>query len=89
MLPAALCRRASAFDFRPSFPSVIGSLANLLDIPGFADLGVFLLASKIMSNIRTNIDRLKTHSLASQRLAFCPKTMWILGHHLPIGRSVM
>ena len=83
MLPAALYRRTSAFDCRPSLLSVIGCLANHLDIPGFADLGVFLLASEI------TIGRLETHSLASQRLALCPKTMWIFGLHLPIGRSVM
>ena len=64
-------------------------LANPLDILGFADLGVFLLALEIMSNIRTNIGHLEIHSLASQQLAFRPKTMWILGLHLPIGRSVM
>lgn len=59
MLPAALYRRASAFDCRPSLPSVIGCLANHLDIPGFADPGVFLLASEI------TIGRLETHLLLS------------------------
>lgn len=82
MLPAALYRRTSAFDCRPSLPSVIGSLANHLDIPGFADLGVFLLASEIM------IGRLETLPYFST-VGTLSKTMWILGLHLPIGRSVM
>ena len=77
-IPQSVCVRLPALP-----PSVIGSLANLFDIPGFAVLGVFLLASEIM------IGRLETYPLASQQLALCPKTMRVFGLHLPIGRSVM